>query len=466
MLLVLPLLTLALLGAWYVDAKRVADAEAQRVAQLRHADLQAAEVLQAIEDATLARMRAVLSGFETGAGIAVRNHYLSDDVTEMVAIYDADGGLLFPEDQELRLFAEDTVLRRNDLRLLSARQSANSEHTSWVGTIRDREAGTVACRLVGDLTICLLLRADRLREIAEHAVGDGRIIYLSAPAPVPAAQNRAIAVLSEPLNGLAIAVDYDTLFGNSWLLVAAIAVPTLLASAIAALALQTAHRARVGAAEHRANVLSDVSHELRTPLANLRLYADLLRSHKSDGTKIDRYAAVIEDEATRLGWIVDNALALSTRDTAPARQLQRAEPNSVVTALIERYGPLLHDARDLRLDLRAPDPVEFDVRTFEQVLINVLDNARKHAPGATVNVQCWVSGNGLYLKLSDDGAKIPPKHDGLNGFGLGLRACATLARLAGGRFDHALAPGGSWFTLRLPLEAAPMQEIGRSAVPT
>lgn len=467
LLLVLPLLTLALLGAWYVEAKRVADAETQRLAQLRLAQRQAADVAQAIDDATLERLQRAISAFETGAGTAVRTFYLSDTVTDMVTIYDGDGALLFPEAQELRLFAEDAVLRRDDLRLLSARRAALPSQTSWVGSIRDRAADTVACRRQADLTVCLVLRADGLRDIAEGAIGDGRIIDLAAPAPVPALQTRSVAVLPAPLNGLGLAVDYDVLAGNSWLLVAAIVAPTLLASAVAALALLSAQRARVGAAEHRANVLSEVSHELRTPLANLRLYADLLRSHKSEGAQVDRYAAVIEDEATRLGWIVDNALAMSRDETGPARHTQWAVPNDVASALVARYGPMLGGTRDLRLDLRASDASHFDVGTFEQVLVNMLDNARKHAPGAAVQVESWVAGNALWLRVSDDGAKGPPRRDGLHGFGLGLRACATLAGLAGGRFEHAIAPGGSTFTLTLPLEdAAPMTAALPAAVPT
>lgn len=470
LLVVLPFLTLALLGAWYVEAERVADAESQRVAQVQNARQQASEVAQAIEDAASAKMVAVSAGFQAGAALAVRNYYLTAPVIEMVAIYDEHGNLLFPEDQELRLLGEDSVLRRDDLRLLAARRTADSLSVSWVGTIRDRDAGTVGCRVLESLTICLLLRSDELLEIAELAVDQGRIVDLAAPAPVTPTQTRAVAMLPEPLNGLGIGIDYAILSRNSWLLVAAIIAPTLLASAVAAVALLSAHRARVGAAEHRANVLSEVSHELRTPLANLRLYAELLHSHRSDGPKIDRYAAVIEEETTRLGWIVDNALTLSMNDAAPGRQMQSqvqsAVPNTVVTALIERCGPLLQDASNLDLELHTPSPLAFDVRTFEQVLLNILDNARKHAPGSKVRLRCWVSGRTLRLKVSDDGRRSEPKHDGLHGFGLGLRACATLARLAGGEFNYSLDAKGSWFSLLLPLEdTGPMIADGPSAVP-
>jgi signal transduction histidine kinase len=143
---------------------------------------------------------------------------------------------------------------------------------------------------------------------------------------------------------------------------------------------------RVRSAEYRTNVLSEISHELRTPLSSLRLFADLLQAHNFDSAKVQANAVVITEESTRLGWIVDNALALSMNDTAVPGRLRASIPNEIVDGLIIQYGPLLHDAIDVQRDLRAPEPLTFDVRMFEQVLLNMLDNARKHATGSQVQL--------------------------------------------------------------------------------
>ncbi|MFA3919288.1 hypothetical protein [Ruegeria hyattellae] len=108
-LAIIPLLTLALLGVWYADAQNVADAEAQRIAEERYAKRQAAKLVQQVDDAITERMEDINARFEAGAIEAIRNLYRSDDPVEMVAIYDANGALLFPEAQELRLFRRHRV---------------------------------------------------------------------------------------------------------------------------------------------------------------------------------------------------------------------------------------------------------------------------------------------------------------------------------------------------------------------
>jgi hypothetical protein len=207
-LAIIPLLTLALLGVWYVDAQNVADAEAQRIAEERYAKRQAAKLVQQVDDAITERMEDINARFEAGAIEAIRNLYRSDDPVEMVAIYDANGALLFPEAQELRLFSEDTALRRDALRLLAARRVAIPSRVSWVGSIRDRDVRAIACRVFGERTICLLLHADWLRVIAEIALLAGQLVDLAAPALVEPAHVRAVAMLPDPFSGTVVAVDY------------------------------------------------------------------------------------------------------------------------------------------------------------------------------------------------------------------------------------------------------------------
>ena len=449
LLVLLPLAVLAFLGARYVDAKRVADTEALRISQEANARSEATAASDALNAFAEDRLAAIAGRLIEETSGPVRSFYMNSPTIDMVAVYDASGVLLFPERQELLLFAEESILRQDSPRLLAARLQATADDVSWSGSIRKPDERIASCRIFGARTVCLLFGAASLRELAEMALSAGRLVAFDTT--TPSDSTRAWALLPVPMSGMAVAIDYSIPSPNNWKLVLAIVGPTVLASVVAALALLFAHRQRVRSAEQRADILSEISHELRTPLANLRLYAELLRVAKDDSAKVDSHAAVVEEEATRLGWILDNALALSAQKRNADSRSQFAASDDIIRASVARIRPLLSDAIDVTLDLHAPERIRFDVRTFEQVLTNLLDNARKHATGARVTVRSWLSGGKVHLRVSDDGRKRPTPHDGLQGFGLGLRACKTLAKEAGGAFDHKLGANGSWFQLELPI---------------
>jgi PAS domain S-box-containing protein len=195
-----------------------------------------------------------------------------------------------------------------------------------------------------------------------------------------------------------------------------------------------------------------------------------------------------------LGQSADQAHAAAQRCAALTRQLlalgrrgaTRAEPldlNACITRMAELLGPALH--RDIRLvtDL-APDlgPVIADLGQVEQVVLNLVLNARDAMPGggtlrlATANADPPVGANDgrgspgagrhVVLAVSDSGVGIDPqirdrifepffttKERG-QGTGLGLATVYAIVKQSGGEITVESEPGrGTTFRIHLPRAA-------------
>jgi two-component system OmpR family sensor kinase len=216
--------------------------------------------------------------------------------------------------------------------------------------------------------------------------------------------------------------------------------------------------------------LSDASHELRTPLTSIRGYAELFRLGAA-ATPAETAKAMqrIEQEASRMGVLVDELLALARLDEMP--QATR-EPIDI--------GPLVHDAGydakavapDREIDV-AVEPegghiVSGDVHQLRQVLANLLTNAVKHTPAGTPIEVSLARENGLErIEVRDHGPGLPhDAHDavferfwraeagrerGKAGAGLGLSIVAEIVEAHDGRVSAGNAPdGGAVFVIELP----------------
>src|SRR5213076_871104 len=79
--------------------------------------------------------------------------------------------------------------------------------------------------------------------------------------------------------------------------------------------LEQAFAARTASEARLRRFLSDASHELRTPLASIRGYAELFRmGAKDDPQTLESSMQRIEDEAARMGVLVEDMLTLARLD--------------------------------------------------------------------------------------------------------------------------------------------------------
>lgn len=145
-----------------------------------------------------------------------------------------------------------------------------------------------------------------------------------------------------------------------------------------------------------------ISHELRTPLTNIRIYLEMLKGNELSATRRAAHFGTIEDEIERLDGLIERTLAPVKGGADVEARRETIIPDDVITTLCARFAPLLDaDAGRVELDLKAGEPVDLDRREFEQVVINLLDNARKHAPGSDISVSSQMDGEVLHVEVSD-----------------------------------------------------------------
>jgi two-component system, OmpR family, sensor kinase len=219
--------------------------------------------------------------------------------------------------------------------------------------------------------------------------------------------------------------------------------------------------------------LADASHELRTPLAAVRAYAELYRiGAATDPEAVERSMARIEAEATRMGGLVEDLLALARLD-----QLPEAERRPVELSELAQHAA--DDARamapghELRFHADGPHWVIADSDQLRQVLANLLRNAVIHTPAGTlIELNVSATGRRVRVEVRDHGPGLPAgigeqvferfwrseggRTRGRGGAGLGLAIVRAIVTAHHGEVHAANAPGGgASFRVTLPAADGP-----------
>jgi two-component system phosphate regulon sensor histidine kinase PhoR len=225
----------------------------------------------------------------------------------------------------------------------------------------------------------------------------------------------------------------------------------------------------------RTEFVSGVSHELRTPLAQIRWFAELLHLGKlRTEEERERSAGIIDQEARRLTYLVENVLNFSRSEKGTNRiSPSPADLDHEIQDVIELFAPLAR-ARKMTLAtaLDAHEVVTVDRDALRQILLNLLDNAAKYGPpGQTITVGSEIVGDVARIWVEDQGPGIPHEdrrrvwepyvrlnrsaESATGGSGIGLSVVRELVALHGGRTRAEGAPGGgARVVIELPLTHA------------
>jgi len=234
-------------------------------------------------------------------------------------------------------------------------------------------------------------------------------------------------------------------------------------------------RTALALAAQRVSFVNRVSHELRTPLTNMLLNIDLATDAAEELPRdVGRRLALVKEEASRLGRLIENVLTFSRNEEGKLRLHPCAcVPASVVSAVAEQFAASFkrHGLELRRTDENSGAACLLDADALAQVLGNLLSNVEKYVPSGAVEIVTKVSEGVLSIRVSDEGPGIPRSaaeqvfrpferldssiREGVSGTGLGLAIARDLARRMGGSLRLVPSTRGASFELRIPAPSAP-----------
>lgn len=245
---------------------------------------------------------------------------------------------------------------------------------------------------------------------------------------------------------------------------------------VALFATLRAVREEARAAATRADFTTMVTHELKTPLASIRLLAEMLEEDRvPDAARRAEYYRRLSGESARLGMLVENVLDLGRLEKGERTYDRRpANPDAVIAETLDVFAPLAdRDGLELSRQLEGGhDEATVDRGALAQVLLNLLENARKYAlSGKRLDVRTQIKDGHHHLTVRDYGPGLPPEErerifdrfirgedqasGNIPGVGLGLFLARRILRDHGGdlRAESPSEGPGLTLTWTLPLTA-------------
>jgi two-component system, OmpR family, sensor histidine kinase MtrB len=234
-----------------------------------------------------------------------------------------------------------------------------------------------------------------------------------------------------------------------------------------------------GRIEREERFASDVSHELRTPLGVMSAAAQVLDRRK--GEMPDRAAQavdVITGQLNKLSTMVLDLLEIARIDAGVADvHLEPCEVVALTRRIVEGQGV----SQDIVVveDSAKDASALLDPRRYEQIVRNLLDNARKYGGGATA-VVVRADARYVHVSVEDSGPGVPAverervferfargrsTHD-VPGTGLGLALAADQAALLNAELSVAdRVGGGAVFRIKLVRDRDGASRAGSQKLP-
>jgi signal transduction histidine kinase len=219
--------------------------------------------------------------------------------------------------------------------------------------------------------------------------------------------------------------------------------------------------------------ISTISHELRTPLTSIRGFADTLlsSSDKLDTAQIQKFLTIIKEQSNRLIKLIENLLSVSRLHSNHENYVYKAVDVRLQT---ERILPMMKDRYKnhiFEFKCRNPIlPVLADENKFQQIMINLLENAAKYSDeNSLILIEAADSKTENYVEITvkDTGCGIAEEYIGKifekfsrienpltrkeQGSGLGLYIVKNLVEKMNGKITvESTLKKGSAFTVSFP----------------
>lgn len=218
----------------------------------------------------------------------------------------------------------------------------------------------------------------------------------------------------------------------------------------------------------KSDLLRSISHDLRTPLTSIIASTEHLLTAKSLSAEQQLLLHNINKESNWLIQMIENILTI-TKISQGSIQVNKSFElvDDAVLAAIEKFKWL---NPFVKIDVKMPDKllwINIDNNLFQQVIINLLDNAIKHGQiNAPVHVIVRANGQSIAIIVRNMGPLLTPlqieklthasgeinnkKLDRKRGLGIGLFLCKTIIKLHDGKLSFSNWHEGPEVTITMP----------------
>ncbi len=219
--------------------------------------------------------------------------------------------------------------------------------------------------------------------------------------------------------------------------------------------------------------LATMSHELRTPLNSIIGFTGILVQELPGPLNPEqkKQLGMVQNSSRHLLALINDVLDISKIE-AGELDLFYSSFNLArsVEKIVNTIRPMAETKKlNVVLDLpNEPVLVNLDKRRFEQIVLNLANNAVKFTEKGFIRISCGCTGENCSFSVEDSGIGIPAESIGLlfkqfqqldsnlsrkhEGTGLGLSICERLIKMMNGTIQVQSTPGsGSTFTVHFQM---------------
>lgn len=213
------------------------------------------------------------------------------------------------------------------------------------------------------------------------------------------------------------------------------------------------------------DIISDVSHQIKTPLSALKMYHEIIESHKDDAATVSSFTEKSQREIKRMEDVIYTLLKLARLD-AGIIKMEKAEENVSILMqdVLERFETWAErEHKTITLSGKEDVILSCDALWVSEAIGNIIKNALEHTEtGGHIGVEWSQSPLMTQIEISDDGKGIHPEDlynifkrfyrsrlsSDVHGIGLGLPLAKSIVEAHGGTISVTSTPGtGTTFTL-------------------